>query len=222
MNAALIASAQRTIYLETQYFALPAMAELLGEQLERKNGPEIVVVATLHAQGAIEHYIMAETRDRLLADLHRRDRFGRLRTCYPVSCPDPVCDIKIHSKLIVVDDRLLRIGSSNLNARSIGLDTECDIAIAGETATARQAIARLRNRLLAEHVGVDRAIFDKELARTGSLIAAIDSLNTGVRRLIDFPAGEAPAAPLLPVGWLFDPSRPLDLKYIIDALKPSR
>jgi phosphatidylserine/phosphatidylglycerophosphate/cardiolipin synthase-like enzyme len=222
MNAALIASAEHAIYIETQYFALPPVADLLGEQLEREHGPEIVIVVTLHAQGAIEHYVMAETRDRLFADLHRRDRFGRLRTYYPASSSDPVCDIKIHSKLMVADDRLLRIGSSNLNARSIGLDTECDIAIAGETATTRQAIATLRSRLLAEHVGVDRAIFDKEFARTGSLIGAIDNLNTGDRRLMGFPAGEAPAEPLVPVGRLFDPPRPIDLRYIIDALKPSR
>lgn len=222
MNAALIAAAQRAIYIETQYFALPEVADLLGEQLERENGPEIVVVTTLHAQGAIEHYIMAETRDRLLADLRRRDRFGRLRTYYPASSADPVCDIKIHSKLMVVDDRLLRIGSSNLNARSIGLDTECDIAIAGETATARQAIAKLRNRLLAEHVGVDRAIFDKEFARTGSLIGAIATLNTGTRRLMDFPSGHAPPEPFVPVGRLLDPPHPLDLRYILDSLKPSR
>lgn len=222
MNAALIASARHAIYIETQYFALPQVADLLAEQLEREDGPEIVVVVTLHAQGAIEHYIMAETRDRLFADLHRRDRFGRLRTYYPVSCPDPLCEIKIHSKLIIVDDRLLRIGSSNLNARSIGLDTECDIVMAGETATARQAIVRLRHQLLAEHVGVDRPIFDKEFARTGSLIAAIDGLNTGDRRLMDFPTGETSAEPLVPIGRLFDPPRPLDLQYIIDALKPSR
>jgi phosphatidylserine/phosphatidylglycerophosphate/cardiolipin synthase-like enzyme len=222
MNAALIASAQRTIYIESQYFALPRVADLLGEHLERETGPEIVIVTTLHSQGAIEHYVMAETRDRLLANLRRRDRFGRLRTYYPVSSPDPVCDIKVHSKMIVVDDRLLRIGSSNLNTRSIGLDTECDITIAGDTATARQAIAGLRNRLLAEHVGVERAVLDREFARTGSLIAALDSLNTGDRRLMDFPVIEAPAEPLVPVSKLFDPPRPLDLKYILESLKPSR
>lgn len=222
MNAALIASAQRSIYIESQYFALPPVADLLGEQLERERGPEIVIVTTLHSQGAIEHYIMAETRNRLLADLRRRDRFARLRTYYPVSAPDPVCDIKVHSKLIVVDDRLLRIGSSNLNTRSIGLDTECDITIAADTATARQAIAGLRNRLLAEHVGVKRAVFDQEFARTGSLIAALESLNTRNRRLMDFPAIEASVEPWVPVGRLFDPPRPLDLKYILESFKPSR
>lgn len=222
MNIALISAARHTIYIETQYFALPQIADLIGEHLERESGPEVVIVATLHAEGTIEHYIMAETRDRLFAEFHRHDRFGRLRTYYPASCPDPLCDIKVHSKLIVVDDRLLRIGSSNLNGRSIGLDSECDIVIAGETAMARQAISGLRNRLLAEHTGVARATFDREFARTGSLIATIDDLNTGERRLMDFPAAEAPPEPLVPIGKLFDPTRPLDLKYILDAFRPSR
>ena len=37
--------------------------------------------------------------------------------------------IYVHSKVLVVDDRLLRIGSSNINNRSMGFDSECDVAI---------------------------------------------------------------------------------------------
>ena len=35
----------------------------------------------------------------------------------------------VHSKVMIVDDTLLRIGSANLNNRSMGTDTECDLAV---------------------------------------------------------------------------------------------
>ena len=39
------------------------------------------------------------------------------------------------SKVAVFDDRLLRIGSTNLNNRSLGYDTECDVAIEADDAS---------------------------------------------------------------------------------------
>jgi phosphatidylserine/phosphatidylglycerophosphate/cardiolipin synthase-like enzyme len=33
------------------------------------------------------------------------------------------------AKILVMDDRLLRVGSSNPTNRSLGLDTECDLAV---------------------------------------------------------------------------------------------
>ena len=44
----------------------------------------------------------------------------------------------IHSKVMVVDGRLLRIGSANINNRSMGADSECDLAI--EARNARTAM----------------------------------------------------------------------------------
>ncbi|MFX8774289.1 phospholipase D-like domain-containing protein, partial [Acinetobacter baumannii] len=61
--------------------------------------------------------------------------------------------IYVHAKVLAIDDRLLRIGSANLNTRSMGLDTECDLAIearsgaADETAVS-DGIAAIRNGLL--------------------------------------------------------------------------
>ena len=66
--------------------------------------------------------------------------------------------VNVHSKLLIVDDRLLKVGSSNLSNRSLGLDTECDLAIEAsegtEGAHVRRGIARMRFRLLAEHLGL--------------------------------------------------------------------
>ena len=54
----------------------------------------------------------------------------------------------IHSKVMVVDDWLLRVGSGNLNNRSMGADTECDLVIEAHNDADRAAIVEMRNRLL--------------------------------------------------------------------------
>ncbi|EGD00396.1 phospholipase D/transphosphatidylase, partial [Burkholderia sp. TJI49] len=62
--------------------------------------------------------------------------------------------VNVHSKLAIVDDECLLIGSANLNNRSMLLDTECCIALAAAgDARVRAAIAATRDRLLAEHLG---------------------------------------------------------------------
>ena len=63
----------------------------------------------------------------------------------------------VHSKVMVVDDVLLRVGSANLNNRSIGLDTECDLAVEATTPDEHRVVEGMRNRLLGHHCGVSAA-----------------------------------------------------------------
>ncbi len=59
--------------------------------------------------------------------------------------------------MMIVDDEVLHVGSSNMNNRSMRLDTECDVtldaAVPGNESAA-PTIRALRDRLLAEHLGV--------------------------------------------------------------------
>ena len=116
----------------------------------------------------------------------------------------------IHSKLIVVDDVFLRVGSSNLNNRSIGLDTECDLAIEAEDEATRRTIASLRNRLLAEHLRRDADEVAQAIAEEGgSLVRAVDRLNYCARGLRSFEAmtDDGPTSPVVGTR-LLDPKRP--------------
>jgi uncharacterized membrane protein YdjX (TVP38/TMEM64 family) len=61
----------------------------------------------------------------------------------------------VHSKLMVVDDRILRIGSANLNNRSMGADSECDLIFEAESEEHRDFIASVRRRLIAHFCGLD-------------------------------------------------------------------
>ena len=133
---------------------------------------------------------------------------------YPV-IPDSKggeCQVLIHSKLVIVDDVFLRIGSSNLNNRSIGLDSECDLAIEATTDEMKSTIVQLRDRLLAEHLEVDPDLFSRTHAdEDGSLIRAVERLNAGTRGLRAFNAmdDDGPDVPAPGTG-LLDPLEPFE------------
>lgn len=206
-------AARRWLYVEAQYFTADFLFDCLAPLLAREKGPEIVLVLTASWHGQIERFVLSRNRDRLLRRLKLADRFHRLRAFHP-QVPDGEggCPVLVHAKLMIADDRILRVGSSNLNNRSTGLDTECDLAIEAATAEQVSAIAALRNRLLAEHMGVRPRLVAERVAQTGSLIAAIDALNRGPRRLTPFEIeAEGPVRPVFGTG-LIDPPRPYRLR----------
>lgn len=207
-----LAAARRHLYIETQYLASFKVADRLARLLRKPDGPEILIILTKSSRGIVEHFVMAHNRNRLLRRLKRADVHDRLRVMYPTteSADGSTKEILVHSKLIIVDDAFLRIGSSNLNNRSEGLDTECDVAFEAADDQQHAAVAGLRNRLLAEHVGSDADTVAREIARTGSMLAAVDKLNVGARRLnsLDVDPQNGMTTPL-PGTQLLDPPAPM-------------
>lgn len=209
-----LSAARKNIYIEAQYMTAPSIGDVLERQLADPGGPEIVVIQTHESHGWAEELVMGTNRDRLIRRLRKCDHYNRLRVYYPVipNGSGGECQVLIHSKLIIVDDVFLRIGSSNLNNRSMGLDSECDLAIEARTEEERRTIAHLRDQLIAEHLETQPEAFAEALAGAGgSVIQAIDQLNTGERglRLFGAMADEGPDAPA-PGTSLLDPPEPFE------------
>ncbi len=151
----LIATARRLLYIENQYLTSPLIADALCERLQEPEGPEIVIVLPLNNHGWLEDHTVEALRYRQVRRIRSSDRFGRLRICHPtVPEPGDESSIVVHSKIVVVDDQLFRVGSANLTNRSMALDTECDLTVEASDERERAAIALLRNRLLGEHLGL--------------------------------------------------------------------
>lgn len=218
LHIAAIHAARRFVYIENQYLTAVSVRDALAARLAEADGPEVVIVGTRLCEGMLETAVMEQGRAHLLARLRAADRFGRLRALYPV-VPGEV-SVNVHSKLTIIDDRLLRIGSANLANRSMGLDTECDLAIEampGDAATAR-AIAAVRADLLAEHLGRSPAEVARQLEETGSLIATIERLNGGPRRLDEIRS--EPSDLLAVAATLADPDGPLEPEQLAERLLP--
>ncbi|MDB5651911.1 MAG: putative phospholipase D/transphosphatidylase, partial [Hyphomicrobiales bacterium] len=181
LHLAAIAAARDVIYLENQYFASASIGRALSARLQEERGPEVVVVTSPTSAGLIDRTIMDSAREALLARLRAADLYGRFHA-FAARTERGDCVI-VHSKVTIIDDVLLRVGSANLNNRSFGFDTECDIAIEGDVGDARcvnrASIAAFRNRLIGHFLGCTADDMAQALTAHRSLARAIHALGGG-------------------------------------------
>lgn len=212
--------AQRCIYLENQYLTANCVAEQLAQKLREPGGPEVVLVLPYETDGWLSQYTMDVIRERIIRRLRAEDHENRLRVFYP---HDPALGEQymiVHSKVTIIDDAYLRIGSANYNNRSMGLDSELDIALEAHGPDAdkvREAIALFRDRLLGEHLAVEPARFGESLARTGSLIETLSDLHDpDGHSLFELPL-KVPqdVDELIPEGRFVDPEQPIQADHLV-------
>jgi len=140
--------------------------------------------------------------------LRSADTFGRFRAVYPTTRVGS--DIIVHSKTSIFDDRLVRVSSANMNNRSLGFDTEIELAIEGASARQRLQIAALRDRLVGHFLGYTGDAVAKARADHGGLAATVDALNRENRlRPID-PSRGTPVQEFIARLHLADPAHPRD------------
>ena len=217
-----IRAACRHIYIETQYLTSSTLGSALLERLQKPEGPEIVIILHPNSDGWLEQYTMDVLRGRVLRRLRDGDTHKRLGLYYPHIPGLGAQCISLHSKVLIVDDDFVRVGSSNLSNRSMGFDTECDLAVEarGDQAVQR-GIAKLRHRLLGEHLGKSPETVAERMSRGGSLIAAIESLRGGERTLQVFDNQIPPDLDAwIPDSELIDPDQPLNPEVVTDHLVP--
>lgn len=210
---AAIAAAKSCIYMENQYFTSPVIAEAIAQRLEEPDGPEVVLISTEHAPSYFDQMTMDRTRTFFIERLMSADKHGRFRIYSPVTTLGNT--IIVHAKLAIFDDMLLRIGSANINNRSLGLDTECDLSIepmGDNRAQTRQSIRALRTRLLSHWLGCPEATFEHAEKAAGGLGSAIESLRAdGLCRLRPIPTTHLrPLALFIATFHLGDPVGPAD------------
>jgi len=217
----MIATARKTIYIENQYLTSHVIGAALCDCLRSADGPEVLLILPMQTSGWLEQVTMDVLRARLLEKLRAADTQGRLRIYYPV-VPDLTDDcINVHAKLIIVDNHLLRIGSANLSNRSMGLDTECDLAIEAHNDGHRAAIEQFRNQLLSQHLGVEPAVVSRTVARQQSLIAAVESLRGGARTLQELDGRVSAALDnTVPAAAVIDPEQPLTATALLEHFMP--
>jgi len=220
-----IAAARRSMFFENQYFTSGMIADALAARLDEPEGPEVFIISPKNQSGWLEQATMGVLRARVHRRLKEADRHGR----YRIYCPHipgltDQC-LNVHSKVFAIDDQLFSIGSANLSSRSMALDTECNITIeargpdAGRVAA---AIARLRARLLAEHLDTTPELVQAELRLRHSLHAAAAALRHSERTLCVLEPETTPELDaLIPEQALFDPEQPIEPDKLVAEFVPS-
>jgi phosphatidylserine/phosphatidylglycerophosphate/cardiolipin synthase-like enzyme len=230
LHLAAIAAARRFIYLENQYFASSRMAEALATRLAEPDGPEVVLVVSGRSPSYFDRLTMDAPRNALIDRLKKSFGPRRFRAYAPHTHGGRI--VTVHSKVAIIDDRLVRVGSANLNNRSGGHDTECDLVLEAPRGTAGEraesAITTFRRRLIGHYMDMDMQRAAGILAERehGGLIAAIEALQAGVpadsRRLRPLQPNAGPIASLMAMFHLGDPHGPGDAWKPWRRVRPRR
>jgi len=209
--AASINAADRFIYIENQFTSAIDIAHLLAQRmLDVPQLRVLIVTPKLHSSW-FESQAMQSGRGGFIEQFVTADVMDRVRFLYPSTCDaDQTAAVMVHSKVMIVDDRFLRIGSANLNNRSMGADTECDLAFEATSQEHRDYIAGIRRQLIGHFCGVD----EREVARhEADLFGFIDRVAEagGARSLQPIDPAATTGSLATVVQPVADPREPLHL-----------
>jgi phospholipase D1/2 len=127
---AAFAQAERFVYIETQYFTSRSIAQALLSRFydEAKPKLEVVIVLPRVADSTKEAFATGDTQHMVLGALEAGARATGHELRFLCSVADDADQVSgatfIHSKVVIVDDRVLCVGSANMTERSMGYDTE--------------------------------------------------------------------------------------------------
>ena len=153
-----LARAEHYIYIEDQYFRMPLLDEVIQAAMEAR--PELTLIVVTKPVSATD----GGKKYTVQADHRYRDRFPdrylmlQLRSFDAVPRPEPPAegdesasfyfdDMDTHSKILIVDDAYLSVGSCNKNNRGVLYEGELNVA-AYDPAWVREQRARIYRNVL--------------------------------------------------------------------------
>lgn len=158
-----IDAAKKNIYIENQYFTCTSIAEALARQLERVDGPEVVIVLPYDYLGSFERAVYVHRRNKIKKILEKSDKYQRLGFYYPAIPEESEKHyLKVHSKIMIVDEEFITLGSANLNFRSMRVDREMNMNLEGRDPQSRGFIQKIFKNLLCEHLGIKEIDWDPD------------------------------------------------------------
>ncbi len=184
-----IASAEKLIYIENQYFSSQAVYQALKDRMTEQSRPcpQIVLILPKRLHTFVEDVSLSAVQAKMLKSLteisaRHNKPFGVYYTAAAVDQGASEKGTYIHSKLLLVDDRFLTVGSANTTNRSMGMDTELNVSweASRDEHDLIASIRRARASLLAEHTGIRKASGLRRLA-------SMDGLHEYLNMLADDP-----------------------------------
>jgi phosphatidylserine/phosphatidylglycerophosphate/cardiolipin synthase-like enzyme/membrane protein DedA with SNARE-associated domain len=209
-----IRCADRFIYIENQFTSAPEIGEALAQRMSEVPSLQVLIVTPQGHSSWFESRAMQGGRGGFLKPFVQAGVTDRLRILYPRSYDEETsAPVMVHSKVMIVDDEFLRVGSANLNNRSMGADSECDLAFEASCGEHRDFIRGVRHRLIGHFCGLDP---DAIAGQEDDLLQFLDRHGaSGARKVllpIDLASAQMRAVNelLQPVA---DPKRPLNLHH---------
>lgn len=227
-----ILSADRLIYLESQYFSSQA---IYGSLIARMTSPDrslLQIIMILPDRLPFnEELFLGLPQVKLLRSLQQvAEKTGHSLRVYSSTALEDDGKRRmtfIHSKLLLVDDRFLTVGSANATNRSMGLDTELNLSWEAADPEGQPelvvAIRGVRTSLLAEHAGLygsgEERRFEQIEDLTSRLECLADDHGTRLCRYVPdaFLEKSDWTEALAPIALVVDPENPVDNELIFES-----
>jgi phosphatidylserine/phosphatidylglycerophosphate/cardiolipin synthase-like enzyme len=174
-----ISEAELYVYIENQYFRERLLVDALVNRLVAK--PALCVLILLPVRAEEDPSDFTDHAEFVQFDVLRRlQKAGGDRVAVYSERRSAEQSIYVHSKLMIVDDRWLTIGSANTNPRSFFLDAEVNIVV-----TDPKMAQDLRTALWIEHLlNLDPTAPSKQAAK----VLADFKSKISLAKAKDFPA----------------------------------
>ena len=216
LTIAAIRSAKKTIYIENQFLTAVGIYAALRTSLRETEGPEVIIILPKVAANFLEEVAMRVLQNKIVRKLRAIDKFKRLGVYFPQQDGEQH-GILIHSKLIIIDNQFLKVGSANFNNRSMGLDSECDLSMEAQSDTqVANVIELIRTDLLAEHLNLSPIELNNLYSTHRSWNKVIGLQTSSARCLLPLNHKSHRLLRWLSLGRrIVDPGRPLKREQII-------
>jgi phosphatidylserine/phosphatidylglycerophosphate/cardiolipin synthase-like enzyme len=154
-----IRKAKNSIYIENQFpFQNEFITRILCKRLQEQKKLKVIIVGPMEPNlpglvGSILSKTSVNDVNKHLQLIRDAGDLGKRVGTYSLVCQDKktkrLRQIYVHSKLLIVDDRWITIGSANIDKNGFKDSTEVNIGI-----TSSPLAKQLRKRLWAEHTGL--------------------------------------------------------------------
>jgi phosphatidylserine/phosphatidylglycerophosphate/cardiolipin synthase-like enzyme len=142
----LIARAKNYLYLENQYFHEPKMADAIVNQMQAQSNLIVIIVITTGSDDPDNDYSRhcLTLRYEFFTNLLKEKNLNNRIRIYTLSYKNGI----VHSKLVLVDDEVLSMGSANANQRGFFVDTELNVMLEH-----RETVKNFRQQLWSHNLG---------------------------------------------------------------------
>jgi phospholipase D1/2 len=180
-----IRRAKQLIYIESQYITSRAVFQAIIERMRDPRMPRLAVVIVMPKclEGRMEKVAIEKPQQMGLAAIKRvageqHHEVGIYAPCVPSDDDDGRCATYVHTKMMIIDDRFMTIGSANATNRSMGLDSEVNLSWRARRRGDKVARGILGTRvsLLTEHTGLGPEEAIEQLMPIDGLVARLDGL----------------------------------------------
>jgi phospholipase D1/2 len=225
-----IMAAERLIYLENQYFSSQVVYWSLVARMAQPDRSRIQVILMLPDRLPFtEELFLGLPQMKMLRSLRQvAEKTGHGFAVFSTACTENGERWRtfIHSKLLLVDDRFLSVGSANASNRSMGLDTELNVSweAAEDQSELEAALRGLRASLLTEHAGLfgrgEEDRFEPVDGLIERLNAEADNPDSRLCHYAAEPSAESSELleALEPIARVVDPEQPIDGEYVFENL----